>query len=903
MDQSAGPGKASEAMKGILICFLTLVWMSPAQAEVGDAMDYFNLGLKSTATNRKIEYFTKALELKPDLAAAYEKRGLLYFFKEEYDKVIRDFGVYINLAPAKAEAYRMLAMGYLKSEAYHLAIRNFTRAIEMDPGLASAYAYRAESYRSVGDYEGAISDASKALDLGGDSRTRAIAFITRAKVYRGLGDIDQAFIDSKAALKADPSIWGISYSNPQVSRRAAPVVLIGLSFVVFLGLKQRHHFRSSGSQPIKTLKSKLLPPDVSDTLKRERLLFLLSNIRKRRLTTVVGGPGYGKSALIAQIGGFLRLDQVWYRLDESDKDFITFISYLIATVRQRFPGFAPATLQMMEEAGHSDRDRETILRVFLSEIEDTVTEELVIVLDDYHAIRDSAEIKDTMEFLLRNLSPAVHLVLISRTEIDLPLSRLKAMREVIEITESDLAFTTHEIAELFSKVFDISLGRGNLEVIYQKTGGWVSGLILFHHSLKEKTSDNMGNMVSNLHTPPEIVLSYLEENVYRRLSEDTKDFLIKTSILDHITAPFCDQLLSIDYSADILKYLENRHLFISAVGDQRGCYGYHPLFQEFLRIELKKELDAQEIVKLHQDAAALQEEAGEKEGVVGHDPLGEFIEKACNSSHLNMVPSHQAGELPKHAPAELKVHLLGRFKLLVGDEEVSANRWKSKKAKTLFQYLLYTRSRGYANKEVLMELLWPEEDPRKTAKRLHVALASLRKTLEPDILRGTPSSYISRDHDSYRIDVGEKGWVDIENFTEETSFSQQENNPEEAIVHYLNAESIYRGDFLEEDLYTEWCIDPRERFKEQYLQLLREIVEYFESKGDYKKCIEYAKKYLDKDKYDEDVYQLLMTYYAHTGNKAMMAKTFERCKKAIAADLNCPISEETERLYKELMST
>jgi tetratricopeptide (TPR) repeat protein len=111
-------------MRIAALCLFLLFWVSPAQAEVGDAMDYFNLGLESSLTNKKIKYFTKALELNPDLTSAYEKRGLLYFYKEEYEKAIRDFGTYLDLAPAKAEAYRMLGMGYLKSGIYQSAIHN-----------------------------------------------------------------------------------------------------------------------------------------------------------------------------------------------------------------------------------------------------------------------------------------------------------------------------------------------------------------------------------------------------------------------------------------------------------------------------------------------------------------------------------------------------------------------------------------------------------------------------------------------------------------------------------------------------------------------------------------------------------------------------------------------------------
>jgi DNA-binding SARP family transcriptional activator len=891
-------------MKKVIFCLLMLLWLSPAQAEIGDAMDYFNLGLESSLTNKKIEYFTKALELNPELAAAYEKRGLLYFFKEEYDKVIRDFGTYLDLAPAKAEAFRMLGMGYLRSGIYQSAIHNFTRAIEMEPELARAYANRAETYREMGNYDEAINDATNAIEFGGDPRTISIALMTRSKAHRKLGRMEQAFEDATAAMRTDPFIWGISYSDPAAGKRAAPVVLIGLSCVVLLGLKHKPQRRIGKSSPIRVLESKLLTPQTSETIKRERLLFLLASIPKRRLATVVAGAGYGKTTAVAQVSAHLNLTTVWYRLDESDRDFATFLSYLIAGIRQYFPEIGAETAGKLEGDKNLSKELESVLTTFLSEIEELVEQEFIIVLDDYHTVQDSQEIRKAVAFLLKHAKPNVHFILISRANVDLPLSRLQAMREVIEITEDDLAFTVHETSQLFSQLFDITLNQSTAETVHQKTGGWISGLMLLYHSLKGKSSQEIERTVQRLPGTVKTISRYLEENVFDSLSEETRKFLLLTSILPRLQVELCDRLLNIDNSLTIINYLENNHLFTYGLDEERQWYSYHHLFRTFLRKKLANELENDEIIELHNGAAALLEEMGESE-----KPLYEYLTAAQldqdelqrHRKHI-MVDVAQDLETKDSSPP-LKIHLLGKFRLFADAQEILAKKWKSKKARTLFQFLLYARSRGYVNKEVLMELLWPEEDPQKTAKRFHVALASLRKTLQPDLQRGTPSSYISRDNDSYTIDVGEEGWVDIDNFIEELNLAKQQENLEKSIAHYLNAESIYQGDFLEEDLYSDWCIEARENFRSEYLQLLKEIIEYYDGQKDYKKCIQYAKKYLKLDKYAEDIYQLLMTYYANTGNKAMVAKTFEKCNDIIENDLNCPISNETKKLYQDLISS
>ncbi len=152
-------------MQRKVICYLIFLMLSALSVYGENATDYFNLGLKSTVTRTKIKYFSKALELAPNLTEAYEKRGMLYFFQGKFDNVIQDFQAYIRLAPPKVEAYRMLGMGYLKSGDYQSAIYNFTRAIEIDSKQASAYYKRAEAHCLSGNYDLTILNSTRPLSL------------------------------------------------------------------------------------------------------------------------------------------------------------------------------------------------------------------------------------------------------------------------------------------------------------------------------------------------------------------------------------------------------------------------------------------------------------------------------------------------------------------------------------------------------------------------------------------------------------------------------------------------------------------------------------------------------------------------------------------------------------------
>ena len=221
------------------LIFLMLLTL-PVHGE--NATDYFNLGHKSTLTRTKIKYFSKALELAPNLTEAYEKRGMLYFFQGKFDNVIQDFQTYIKLSPPKAEAYRMLGMGYLKSGDYQSAIYNFTRAIKIDSKQASAYSNRANAHFLSGNYDLTILDSTQAIELGGDPRNIADAYRTRAKAFRKTGRNELSAADIRSSWQIDPryayyfrALYG--YASPEGMRKAGLIGMIGIAFMLIFRMK------------------------------------------------------------------------------------------------------------------------------------------------------------------------------------------------------------------------------------------------------------------------------------------------------------------------------------------------------------------------------------------------------------------------------------------------------------------------------------------------------------------------------------------------------------------------------------------------------------------------------------------------------------------------------------------
>lgn len=227
-----------------LMLLIVASWSAPGRTVYAfgeNAMGYFNLGMKSSMAYKKIDYFSKALELDPRFAPAYEKRGIHYYFQEKYDKVIEDYIRYTRLVPDKADAYHLLGMAYLKVGNYDKAIINFDRALNLESEMSEAFGYRAEAFRLNGRIREAIEDSSRAIALENDLQILSDAYRTRARAYMESGQDSLASADFKKAYEIDPRYalyrYFSGYADLEDIRRAGLIGMIGLAFVFVFGLK------------------------------------------------------------------------------------------------------------------------------------------------------------------------------------------------------------------------------------------------------------------------------------------------------------------------------------------------------------------------------------------------------------------------------------------------------------------------------------------------------------------------------------------------------------------------------------------------------------------------------------------------------------------------------------------
>ena len=228
----------------ILILLVTIAWPkhgSEVYAFDKNALEYFDLGLQTSMAYKKTTYFTKAIELNPRLAPAYEKRGLNYYFQEKYHEVIEDFTNYTRLVPNKADAYKILGMAYLKINNFEKAIVNFDKALDLEPEIKGVLGYRAEAFRMMGRLDESINDSSRALDIENDLRILSDIYRTRAKAYLELDQEVLANADLKRAAQIDPRYFFYryvsGYADLEDMQRAGLIGMIGMAFVFIFGLK------------------------------------------------------------------------------------------------------------------------------------------------------------------------------------------------------------------------------------------------------------------------------------------------------------------------------------------------------------------------------------------------------------------------------------------------------------------------------------------------------------------------------------------------------------------------------------------------------------------------------------------------------------------------------------------
>ena len=256
----------------------------------------------------------------------------------------------------------------------------------------------------------------------------------------------------------------------------------------------------------------------------------------------------------------------------------------------------------------------------------SVSSPSILVLDDYHLI-SALPVHQQLVFLLEHQPPQMHLVIITREDPPLPLARLRARGQVVEIRQADLQFTTEETADFLRRVAQTELAPDDIAALQQRTEGWVAGLQLLALSLRGH--DDIKRMVESFTGSHRYILDYLMDEVFQRQSADVQDFLLKTSILGRFTAPLCDAVAERDDSREVILALGRANLFVVPLDQSREWYRYHHLFADLLHHRLLVE-SRYDVTQLHKRASQWHAENGFPADAIHHALAASDWERAAD---------------------------------------------------------------------------------------------------------------------------------------------------------------------------------------------------------------------------------------------------------------------------------
>jgi LuxR family transcriptional regulator, maltose regulon positive regulatory protein len=354
---------------------------------------------------------------------------------------------------------------------------------------------------------------------------------------------------------------------------------------------------------------------------RPRLIQRLDRGVERRLTLVSAPAGFGKTTLLAEwvAGAAGEGRAAWLSLDQGDNNLERFWSYVVTALRSVRSEVGESALSLLRSP--RPPPSEWVLTALINDISaiDDVPSAgsaggLTLILDDYHVI-EAEPVHLGVAFLLDHLPPRMHVVVATRSDPPLPLARLRGRGDLTELRAADLRFTPDEAAAFLNEVMGLELSAADVATLERRTEGWIAGLQLAALSMQGRA--DVPGLVRAFAGDDRYIVDYLVEEVLRRQPPSTRDFLLRTSILDRLSGPLCDAVTSRDDGRELLASLERGNLFVVPLDDKRHWFRYHQLFADTLRVHAADE-EPDQIPILHRRASRWCERNGQPSEAVRH---------------------------------------------------------------------------------------------------------------------------------------------------------------------------------------------------------------------------------------------------------------------------------------------
>ncbi|HYI21258.1 MAG TPA: BTAD domain-containing putative transcriptional regulator [Candidatus Limnocylindrales bacterium] len=346
------------------------------------------------------------------------------------------------------------------------------------------------------------------------------------------------------------------------------------------------------------------PHYATPTLRRARLIDWLNQASGCRAAVIAADAGYGKTTLLWQWEREVDFPCYWYKLDRNDRDWTFHISYLIQSIAKRHKDFGRRAHSMLQQLGGPGSSRPGVAAYLLAEMHERLTEPCTFIIDDWQYVNAVTEVRGLWNQILRDAPPTCRFVFASRVKPRLQFARFKTHSGYAELRTDALRFSESEIEELFRDIYNDPLDPTDVAELERRTEGWAASLQLVEVSLRERPSaEERSEFIQSITaTSDSDLFDFLAEEVLDQQPEETRNFLLTTSILQQITPEVAERLAGVHDGRRELTELEHRGLFTNRLDDER--YRYHNLFRDFLERRLTAERSEAEVVGLHIHAAS-----------------------------------------------------------------------------------------------------------------------------------------------------------------------------------------------------------------------------------------------------------------------------------------------------------
>ena len=389
--------------------------------------------------------------------------------------------------------------------------------------------------------------------------------------------------------------------------------------------------------------NKFYPPmiDPSQHLPRKSLLqkLLQANGHTRKILLIEAQAGQGKTILAAQYLERLNASFAWYQIGAEDGDSVLFLTSLLSCLMRALPGFhSPLLAQMIEKGEVSPLEYPRFVNLLLGNLDNFLKKDFYVVFDDIHLLEGSETSISLLEYLLKTAPDRLRFVLASRRPIGLDISAFRFGRQTAMVGNKELSLNESEIAELYNDILQVPVTKETVWKLYRDTEGWVMGLILAATmESADPVSLGTGRKKGHLHY-------YFLSETFTRIPMGLQRTLMKLSWLDQIPIVLAKLVSEVPDIDAKLTELNRRNFFVRNLDDEGRNFRFHHLFQEFLQDHAETELQQEEIIRIHLQAADYYLEQGFSEKALNHylkaGNIG-AVEKILESEGLNLYATNR----------------------------------------------------------------------------------------------------------------------------------------------------------------------------------------------------------------------------------------------------------------------